>query len=274
MNNIIYVDLLVIINLYITFFLLKATLTFLHKRVSNKRIVLSSLIGGGTSLMVLIPHLPFALNGLLRILAGLLIVFLAFGYKNRYEYFKNALFFLIINVVFAGFTLVLWFFVAPLGMEWSGGVLYFDISLPTLIITTALAYGLIRLMRYILDVKHAGSREYTITIVTKSGNVATLSALADSGNMLTDYFTGLSVIVLNGESNLDFGDVKPRLLPYNTIDSAGLISVYRVERIVIKAMDEMPYKSEQSVNALIGIPERSMRLGTDCTAIFNPRLLI
>ncbi|MCL1832720.1 MAG: sigma-E processing peptidase SpoIIGA [Oscillospiraceae bacterium] len=262
----IYVDLLVIINIYITYFLLRGTAVFLHRSVTRRRLLLGSVAGGLSSLIILLPTLLLVINAVLRIAVGGLIVFIAFGWGNRRDFLKNALFFMIVNVVFAGFTLMLWFFAAPLGMEWTGGVVYFDVSLPVLIVTTAFAYGLIRLLRYIMDVKNAGDKAYRITI-TMSGKAVELDAIADSGNMLTDYFTGLPVIVVSKSAGLATADAGlPRLLPYNTIDSAGLISVYRASNIVIKSESNV----SKPVNALIGITDSDKT----AHAIFNPKLLI
>jgi stage II sporulation protein GA (sporulation sigma-E factor processing peptidase) len=267
----IYIDLLVVINLYITFFLLKGTAAFLHKKITNSRIIAGSLAGGASSLVILLPPLGFLLNIAVKIAAGMLIIIISFGYKNGYEYLKNSLIFVIINVVFAGLALLLWFFSAPLGMELNNGVAYFDISFTALVMTTALSYGLVRLLRYILDVKQVGERSYKIEI-TAGGNSVTLDAIPDSGNMLTDYFTGLWVIICpysQAEQIAPDGilaDEPPpgiRLLPYNTIDSSGLIPVFKAEKIVIKA-DNMP---DKSVNALIGITKKNS------PAIFNPKLL-
>jgi stage II sporulation protein GA (sporulation sigma-E factor processing peptidase) len=265
MSSAIYVDLLVIINLYITFFLLKGTAAFTHRAITARRLLSGSFAGGVTSLIILLPPLPLPVNAALRLAAGLVITAIAFGGKNRADFAKNALMFGVVSVVFGGFTLMLWLFAAPLGMEWAGGVVYFDISFLTLIVATSLAYGLIRLLRYVLDVKHAGDRAYTVTISMNKTPI-TLDAIADSGNMLTDYFTGLSVIVVSRAAGLDTTGLMPRLLPYNTIDSAGLISVYRAEEIIIRT-DSRP---DKSVKALVGITDNN---AAD-VAIFNPKLLV
>jgi stage II sporulation protein GA (sporulation sigma-E factor processing peptidase) len=183
---------------------------------------------------------------------------ITFGFKNGYEYLKNSLIFIIINVVFAGLTLLLWFFAAPFSMEHNNGFIYLDISFVTLIITTASAYGLIRLLRYIIDVKQVGDKEYKITI-SMSGKSVTLDAVADTGNMLTDYFSGLPVIVCYSDSIKSIPQKSPRLLPYNTIDSSGLIPVFKVDEVII---------NDKSVNAMIGSCEK------DSPAIFNPKLII
>ena len=258
MGTIIYIDLLVIINLYITFFLLKASACFLHRKITNRSLLLTSLAGGVSSLVILLPPLPFLLNIGVKVIVGMVLVLIAFGFKSRYEYLKNSLVFIIINVVFAGLTLMLWLFAAPLGMEYNNGYTYFNISAPVLIVTTSLAYGLIRVLRYFLDVKGAGDREHTVTI-TVAGKSVTLDAIADSGNLLTDYFTGLPVIVCPVDSLKSIPQKSPRLLPYNTIDSNGLIPVFRVDSVVINT---------KPVNAMIGVAENNT------IAIFNPRLLL
>jgi stage II sporulation protein GA (sporulation sigma-E factor processing peptidase) len=261
--NTIYIDLLVIINLYITYFLLKGTGAFLHRKIKPRRLLAGSLAGGGTSLIILLPPLAFLLNGAVKLACGLLIVLITFGYGSRGEYFKNALIFTVINVVFAGLTMMLWLFFAPLGMELNNGVVYFDISFVTLVLTTAIAYVLIRLLRYVLDVKQVGELEYKIT-VTQSGKSVTLDAIADSGNLLTDYFTGLSVVICPESQMSGIPQNSPRLLPFNTIDSHGLITVFRVDEIVISTDN----KSDKSVEALVGVANNNTH------AIFNPKLLI
>jgi stage II sporulation protein GA (sporulation sigma-E factor processing peptidase) len=270
--GIIYIDLLVIINIYITFFMIKATSAFLHRKITNRRILFGSLAGGISSLLILLPAFSLFVNIGAKIIIGMLLVLIVFGYKSGYEYLKNSFIFIIVNVIFAGLTLLLFFFAAPLGMDFNNGYVYFDISFISLIVTTALAYGLIRVLRYALDVKQAGDREYKVA-VTIGEKTVTLEALADSGNMLNDYFSGLPVIICSYSLLEDvapegvLNDVPPvgvRLLPYNTISSAGLIPTFRVDEIVIKTND-FP---DKSVEALIGVTK------SDSPAIFNPKLLI
>jgi stage II sporulation protein GA (sporulation sigma-E factor processing peptidase) len=244
--------------------MLKATSTFLHRSIANKRLFIASLAGGISSLLILLPEQLFIINIIMKVAAGMVIILISFGYGNFREYIKNSLIFIIVSMVFAGLTMLLWFFAAPLSMEYNNGYVYFgDLSFMTLLITTAAAYGVIRALRYVIDAKQVGDREYKITIVTGKKTV-TLPALADSGNLLTDYFTGLSVIVCP-QSAVSPPD-KFRLLPYNTIDSVGLIPVFRADSITI---------NDKSVNALIGVTDSACtRADSPRPAIFNPKLLI
>jgi len=279
----VYIDLLVIINLYITYFLLKGTGVFLHRKIGAARSIIGAAAGGLTSLAILLPPLPFVGNIAVKVIAGLIITLIAFGYGGFGEYVKNALFFIIINIVFAGLTLLIWLFAAPPGMAYGNGFVYFDISFTALVITTALAYGLIKLLRYVMDVKTSADRVYFVEIAN-NGATATLPALADSGNMLVDYFSGMSVIICE-ESAINAiipealkahgGDISTdedfpsgiRFLPYTTINSAGVIPVFKAERIVIKTDG----KPDKSVRALIGVTKEKI---DGFNAIFNPKIII
>ncbi|MCL2633636.1 MAG: sigma-E processing peptidase SpoIIGA [Oscillospiraceae bacterium] len=265
----IYIDLLIIINIYITFFMIRSSGAFLHRKIGAVRVLLGSIAGGASSLIIFLPPLPFLLTISIKIAIGLLITLIVFGYKNIHEYLKNALIFTIITVVFAGFTMLLWLFAAPLSMAYRNGIAYFNISFPALVITTALAYGLIKLLRYILDIRQAAQRSYTVQII-RTGYAVELNALADSGNMLTDYFSGLPVIICPKSAVKELiPDVGARLLPYNTINSSGLVSVFRADSIIIKTDG----KPDKSVKALVGVNPHHNE-NDEIKAIFNPKLLI
>jgi len=270
----VYIDLLVIINLYITYFLLKGTGVFLHRKLSTARCAAGAFAGGVSSIAILLPPLPFFANIVIKAASGAVITLIAFGRK---DFLKNALFFIIINVVFAGLTLLLWLFAAPFGMTYRNGFAYFDISFAALAVTTAISYGLIKLLRYLLDTR-ISEREYKIEIINR-GQTVTLPALADSGNMLVDFFTGMSVIVCGEDAvksvfpeavyelgeNGNYPD-GIRFLPYTTVSSAGLIPVFKAEKISVKTEG----RPDKAVRALIGVTKEKI----DGVAIFNPKIII
>ncbi|MCL1823298.1 MAG: sigma-E processing peptidase SpoIIGA [Oscillospiraceae bacterium] len=276
--NVIYIDTLIIINLYVNFFLLKSTEIFLHRRIKTWRCVLGALAGGISSLVILLPPLPAFLNAPVKLFIGLSLVLIAFGFGKLPVFLKNALVFLVINVVFAGLMLALQLFASPLDMIYNNGAVYFDISFLTLLISTSAAYFLIRLLRYFLDVKFNADKIYTVRF-KYNGKSMDLQAFADSGNTLTDFFTGKPVIICEKKacSTLfpDFnelddyqntGQIKKgiRLLPYSTINGSGLLPVFKPDDVKI---------GEKQVNALIGISKDGMNKN-GINAIFNPKLLL
>lgn len=275
--NIIYIDTLIIINLYVNFLLLRACGVLLHRELKNLRCVLAASAGGISSLVILLPALPATLNMCVKLLIGAALVFIAFGFGSLREFLKNSLIFLVISVSFAGLMLILHFFSAPLNMIYNNGTVYFDISFMALLIFTAAAYFLIKLLRYLLDVRFASDKVYSVAF-DYSGKSRSLSAIADSGNTLTDFFTGCPVIICDRSSCGDIFSELPdfnnpdnlehvkgiRLLPYSTINGSGLLPVFKPDKVKI---------GDKDVRALIGISKEDINKN-GVNAIFNPKLLI
>jgi stage II sporulation protein GA (sporulation sigma-E factor processing peptidase) len=270
--NIVYIDTLFIINLYVNFFLIKACGAFLHRRISTVRCVLGAVSGGVSSLVILLPSLPLFLNAAIKLVIGAVLVLIVFGWEDFGKFAKNALIFFVINVIFAGVMLVLGLFVSPLGMIYNNGTVYFDISFLALLIFTAAAYFTVRVLRYFLDVRFNADKVYKI-LFKYNGESRTLSAFADSGNTLTDFFTGKPVIICDkstcadlfpGFEAADFELVRGlRLLPFSTINGSGIIPVFKPESITIDGKD---------VDVLLGISKESINKN-GVNAIFNPKLL-
>lgn len=287
MINIVYIDILLILNLYVSYFLIKGSSVFLHEHIKAWRCVLGASAGALSSLVILLPELPALLNLSIKLASGLVVVLIAFGFHSIYRYLKNALVFITVNVAFAGIMLALWYFASPLGMVYKNGYAYFDISFAAITISTIAAYGLIKAVRHILDVKFGLDRIYSIT-VNNEGKTASFAAFPDSGNTMTDFFTGLPVIIcdreacreiipevadmLSGFDELDPDIIKGvRLLPYSTINGSGLMPVFRPESIVISS--DTGRSDSKRVTAMIGISQKKLSQD-DTNAVFNPKLLV
>lgn len=55
----IYADILIITNIYMNFFMLKAVAMLTHTPLKNGRCIFSSVLGGLTALTILIPEMNF-----------------------------------------------------------------------------------------------------------------------------------------------------------------------------------------------------------------------
>lgn len=279
--NVIYIDVLIILNLYVTYFLIKAMCAFLHKKIKNIRVLSGSLFGAVSSLVILLPELPLLINILIKITLGLIIVLICFGYGEIKGYLRHSLIFIIMNLLFAGMMMVIWLFSSPLSMFYNNGVAYFDISFAVITISTALAYGVIKLLRYIIDSRMVSDRKYNLT-VKYNGMEVNLNAFPDTGNTLTDYFSGMPVIICDKSAcggiipeELDFENLENkiikgvRLLPFSTVGSSGLMPVFKPDSITITESNG----SGKVIDALVGISKE--RLNKDgVNALFNPKLLI
>lgn len=273
---IVYVDVLFLINLYVTYFELLAVCAFTHKRVGTKRMLLASAAGGAAALAIFLPPDNVLLLAVIKIAACLIITLIAFGFGGR-RFIKNIMWLMLVSVVFAGVMLAVYLFFAPMKMLYINGTVYFDINLLTIIICTSAAYFLIKLVRRLLDKNGRLDLSYKVRIENLGGAV-TLTALPDSGNGLVDWFSGLPVIICRKSA---CEDITPRglfnclseyvkgarVLPYSTVGGSGCVYTFRAESIII--YDEKG--KEYRVDALVGICPESAQ---EYDAIFNPKILV
>lgn len=284
---VIYLDVLILINLYVTYFQILAVSVFTHRKTVWYRKLSAAGIGAVASLSIFIPQEMVLTLTLLKIFLCALIAFVAFGYTGFRAYAVSVLFLMIVSFVFSGLMLCVWLFAAPMKMLFINGTVYFSIDTMTIILSTCAAYGVVRIIRYILDKNGKTDGKYTV-IIKNNGRECRLSALADSGNGMVDCFSGLPVIVCRRdmcadvsppaiemiENNSDISDIGTqmikgvRIMPFSTVGKGGLICMFKAESVVI---DDETNEEKYPVNALIGIVIGGRQ---EYEAIFNPKILV
>lgn len=276
----IYVDVLIIINIYANFFLLKTTARLTHSPVKNSRCTAAAVVGSLFSLVILLPRLGALPLLIIRLLSAALMVVITFGKKPYEPLFEKGLVFLFVCFIFAGIEYGLSILSGGQNMIWHNSVLYVNISLLTLVISTIISYAAISFFRYYLDGKNASDEKYTITI-TKNGRTISLEAVVDTCNNLTDVFTGKPVIVCGksslselfsgseldtvlSEENTDYISGW-RLIPFSTISSEGMLRTFQPECVIVHNQES---GKRRSADVYIGVVNREMEY-----AVFNPKIL-
>ena len=284
---VIYLDVLILINLYVTYFQILAVSVFTHRKSVWYRKLSAAGIGAVASLSIFIPQEMVLTLTLLKIFLCALIAFVAFGYTGFRAYAVSVLFLMLVSFVFSGLMLCVWLFAAPMKMLFINGTVYFGVDTMTIILSTCAAYGVVRIIRYILDKNGKTDGKYTV-IIKNNGRECRLSALADSGNGMVDCFSGLPVIVCRRdmsadvsppaiemiENNSDISEIGTqmikgvRIMPFSTVGKGGLICMFKAESVVI---DDETNEEKYPVNALIGIVIGGRQ---EYEAIFNPKILV
>lgn len=256
MNNVIYIDVLIGVNIFVNYFLILATSKFSHSEFKIKRVVLASILGSLFSVLILFDTINYILMFFIKFILGILLVFIAFGYKQKNIFIKNILTFIVINFIFAGTMMAIWIFITPTAMYYNNGVVYFNISAVTLVISTIIAYIIIKLIRFFIDNRVAKSDIKLVEIYDKNEKII-LKGFIDTGNKLTDIFTNTPVHILNfnvikniipielhntflnyinGElpQNIDNNFTnKIKIIPFNLIQGDGLLLCFIPEKIII-----------------------------------------
>lgn len=284
---VIYLDVLILINLYVTYFQILAVSAFTHRKTVWYRKLSAAGIGAVASLSIFIPQEMVLTLTLLKIFLCALIAFVAFGYTGFRAYAVSVLFLMLVSFVFSGLMLCVWLLAAPMKMLFINGTVYFGVDTMTIILSTCAAYGVVRIIRYILDKNGKTDGKYTV-IIKNNGRECRLSALADSGNGMVDCFSGLPVIVCRRdmcadvsppaidmiENNSDISEIGTqmikgvRIMPFSTVGKGGLICMFKAESVVI---DDETNEEKYPVNALIGIVIGGRQ---EYEAIFNPKILV
>lgn len=108
-------------------------------------------------------------------------------------------------------------------------------------------------------------------IIRVGTHTAKMRGIADTGNSLTDCFTGKAVVIFGKESLSSIPEINEpeklhgyRLLPYATVSGSGIMPVFCPDEIIIKSVSKGTIRS---TDAMAGIAEGER------SAIFSPNLL-
>lgn len=251
----IYVDVLIVTNIYITYIFIKAATLISHTKYPIHRVLTASLIGGMSSLQILITG-NLLLSFAIKLLTLFLIAFVLAGFKYK-EILNLTAKLTVINLMFIGIVMLIWR-VFGRAVYMIGVTVYFDISMLMLVAVTAITY----LMFWIYDLlsfRLASRNGGEVTVVTDQKRVC-LSGVSDTGNTLYDFFAEKPVVVCSSdELEAEYQNKRYKLLAYTTVNGKGLIRVYTPKEVFI---------DQKRVDVNIGLLEDSAT-----RAVYNPCIL-
>lgn len=258
----IYVDVLFVLNFFITYLLLMLTRSLVKFTSKTGRLLVGALIGGVYSLVILAPNLNFFVSLFGKLLASILIVAVSFNCKRLIVFFKTLACFYFSNMLFLGIILALWLWIKPKGIVINNGIPYFSIPAGVLLVLALAAYVISILVIKIYNYTISKKEIYSLTIV--SGESQThLFAFLDSGNKLTEPFSNYPVIIVD-KSKIDF---KPqRIIPYNTVGGEGMLQAFKPDKVIV-SNGKKSFECD-SVYVAAGSVESK-----EFSAILNPQLL-
>ncbi len=245
--RVVYADVLIIINTYVNFALLRLGAVITHSDSGRLRTLLGAFIGGLYSLIILVEGLNAFLSFFLKAAVSAIIVLVAFGWHNMRSFLRSYAGFFLVSFVFAGIMLALWLFVSPDTMLYNNGVVYFKIDTLTLLIATAVCYAVLRLAVFFGERRTPGGSIYFVT-VTVLGESASCRGLKDSGSSFKDSFSGYPVILVSSEIsdklNISAQNaqelpqrLKVRYIPCSTATGEAVIFTFCPDKVRIKGTD-------------------------------------
>ncbi|MCI6136993.1 MAG: sigma-E processing peptidase SpoIIGA [Oscillospiraceae bacterium] len=252
MSNVIYVDILLMINLLVNFLMLSAAGLLVKTPMRSWRILLSAAIGAVYSLIIFLPDMNLFFSIALRVICFAAMLFTAFSIRSVKDFLRAGGGFLMANFAFAGITLAIWLIFKPDGLTYKNGAVYFDISAVTLLLTSAACYAVIRLISYFMRRNAPDSHTATVRIDYR-GKEAECAALIDTGSSLKEPFSSYPAIVFEYSAiasvlpdeikELVRREIKEdeayacrgvRFISFRSVGGSGLLPAIKIDKATVK----------------------------------------
>lgn len=268
-TQVVYADILFIINTYVTYALLRATSLICRVPATRLRTVLTALLGGLFSFIVLFDGVPNFVIALSRLVFSAALVFALYYPFERKKFLRLFLGFFLVNFVFAGVMFALWFFAAPRSMLFFAGIVYFDIDAGTLIIYTAACYGIISLANSLLKMRAPSDSVFDLEI-RYGERLCSCRALLDTGNSLFEPFSSLPVIVCERkvfDGGFEISDEKLRLVPCSSVTCESILKAFKPDSVHVKGVQT----DIETSNVYIALTDQRIK-NSEFGALLHPQL--
>ncbi len=231
---VIYLDVLLALNLFIDFLLLTATAGWRHLPHRRGRLVLGAILGAATACVLLLPVLPWWQQLGLDILSAAGMCRVAFRWNGWQSFAKTTATLWALSAALGGVCTLLWQVFSPAGFQVINGVIYYDIPPLTLILLTVISYGALTLFERWARPRSLGRHSYCISAVWQ-GKTYDFDAFYDSGNVLTEPFSGGAVIVVAASvvAGWDEGVEHYRIIPYRTAGGEGVYRAFCPQQMTL-----------------------------------------
>lgn len=218
----IYIELVFIVNFLLDFIILYGTKKLLKLNKSNKRLLLASIIGSLSTIIIFLKITNIILI-ILKILLSLILIIVSFGKSNI---LINTFYFYLISIIVGGTIYLL-----DLNKN-----LYFN-YLILIILSPIIIYLLIKeLNKHRLNINDKYLVEITI-----SKKKYKLEGFIDTGNRLSSPIKKEPVILVNLKINYN----KVIYIPYKALNTEGIIPCIKPDKIMIN--------NKQIKNYLVGL---------------------
>lgn len=192
--QVVYLDSLATLNFLLDYLLLLLTGRVTGESLCRWRIALGGVLGCTyAALAVLFPQWGFLLHPALRVAIGVLMVLVSYGSSRRLLRLTAVFFALSAGLGGGLYALQL----LGVGSESVNGVVASSLDLKWVLVFAAAAYCVFSVVGR--HMARHGPRQLRQVVVRSGGQKVRLTALADSGNTLTDPMTGKGVVVAEGQ---------------------------------------------------------------------------
>ena len=259
----VYVDLILVLNFGFDMILIFATALVLRRQTNLKRMLLSALVGSLTTLSLFISMNSFLLF-LIKVFISILMVLIAFGYRDIRYVFKNLFYLYTSSIILGGFLYLL---SIQFSYKNTGLVFYYNgLSVNFIVLIVLSPIIICAYVKQGIELKNNYSNYYNIDIYLKDGRVIEATGFVDTGNKLEDPYKKRPIILLDKSLiSVDYGKDPILLVPYDSLNNHSLLKCIIPDKIFIQGVGFRK-------NFLVGISNEEIGIdGVDC--ILNSKLM-
>ena len=217
-----------IINFFIDFTLLLGVSILLKRKVKINRLVISAFIGGLSILFLFIKLNNIELF-LFKFIISVIMILIAFGFRNIKYTFTNLIYLYIISIFLGG---GLYLLNVQFSYKHSGIIFYHNgFSINVIFIFLATPIIIYLYIRQNKKIKTNYSNYYNVRIYFKGNNIDLIGYM-DTGNNLVDPVTNKPVIFIN-KKKLAFEIKEFMLVPLYTISGSDFIKCIKVDKLIV-----------------------------------------
>lgn len=258
---IIYADVLVALNILITYILIVAVRVFCKIPTNKWVVMVASLVGGFSALIIFWENMNMVLSVVYKLICGGVIAGVAFLPKNMKTFLKTYLGFFLVSFLFGGAVYAFQIAFKPRNILYYNGIVYFDMSISYLVGCVLSVYGVFLIGDYFIT-RHTLKDSKCLLEITYNNMSVTIPAIVDTGNSLQDGLSGRPVIVAELSAiapvfdreellffkNQDYKNVPQRLykvfrlVPCSAVTGEGLLPSF-VPQIVKVTTEKGVYKT-------------------------------
>ena len=229
----VYLDIVFLLNFLFDFILLSSVNYILKRNKKIVRIIISSLIGEISLLLLFIDfnNLVFLF---IKVMISVIMIIICFGYRDLKYTIKNLMYFYLVSMLLGGAIEFL-----DNQFSYSNNGLVFTNNGLSISYTIVIVISLLMYFRYIKsfdNFKNNYAYYYKCKIYFDSINHIEVNAFLDTGNKLYVPYLGKSIVLVDHEVLDNFNMSNPIYVPYNSLNNKGMLECYKCLKLEIGGM--------------------------------------
>lgn len=247
---VVYIDILIVVNFVITYFMLVTSSIISGYTYSRKRVVVSSMIGAFFCIYIFVNSKNLPADIAVKLLSLALCSLVAYWNGKLKNYFIQTIYFVILNILITGVFITL---SEKTRIVYQQNMFYYmNINPVVLVIASAVIYGAATLLTVVKE-QVGASQTYKADIFFKDFKMESISAYYDSGMKIKDVVSNKDIIMISFEKTRDkipqrmnedicnffqgkYDKVNASITPvfFNTVSGGGMVPAIKPDKVVIE----------------------------------------